>query len=73
MNAANEELMGMMKTTKIDEIYVCVATRLVLPTFLRIFLYPFLIHCEKNHKVLDKHSCCPSIALSTFRFCHVHF
>jgi membrane protein insertase Oxa1/YidC/SpoIIIJ len=38
MNAANEELMGMMKTTKIDEIDVCLATRLVLPIFLEFFI-----------------------------------
>lgn len=32
MKAANKELKGMMKTVKIDEIDVCVATLLVLPT-----------------------------------------
>lgn len=31
MKAANKELKGMMKTVKIDEIDVCVATILVLP------------------------------------------
>ena len=72
MNAANEELKGMMKTAKIVEIDVCVATRLVLPTFSEFFI-SISDHCEKIHKVLDEHCCHPSIALSTFRFCHIHF
>ena len=33
MKAANKELKGMMKTVKIDEIDVCVATLFVLSTF----------------------------------------
>jgi len=41
MKAANKELKGMMKTVKIDEIDVCVATRLVLPTFTDFFYIHF--------------------------------
>jgi hypothetical protein len=37
MKAANKELKGMMKTVKIDEIDVCVAT-LVLSTFSDCFI-----------------------------------